>query len=64
MVQTPGAEGMGSKVVKISSPPENSAGVLITRSPLSSSPADYGKAILGENERLAKAVIAANIKPE
>ena len=32
--------------------------------PLSSSPADYGKAILGENERLAKAVIAANIKPE
>ena len=32
--------------------------------PLSSSPADYNKAILSENERLAKAVIAANIKPE
>ena len=32
--------------------------------PLSSSPVDYGKAILGENERLAKAVIAASIKPE
>ncbi len=32
--------------------------------PLSSSTADYGKAILAENERLAKAVIAANIKPE
>ena len=32
--------------------------------PLSSSPAEYDKAILGENERLSKAVIAANIKPE
>ena len=32
--------------------------------PLSSSPVDYGKAILGENARLAKAVIAASIKPE
>ena len=31
---------------------------------LSSTPADYGKAIQGENDRLAKAVIAANIKPE
>ena len=38
----------------------SSAGV----DPLSSSPADYNKAILGENERLAKAVLAANIKPE
>ncbi len=31
---------------------------------LSSSPADYNKAILSENERLAKAVAAAGIKPE
>ena len=31
---------------------------------LSSTPADYNKAILGENERLAKAVAAAGIKPE
>ncbi|MES2978462.1 MAG: tripartite tricarboxylate transporter substrate binding protein [Pseudomonadota bacterium] len=28
------------------------------------SPADYGKAIVGENERLAKAITAAGIKPE
>jgi tripartite-type tricarboxylate transporter receptor subunit TctC len=28
------------------------------------SPADYGKAILGENERLAKAIAASGIKPE
>jgi len=32
--------------------------------PLSSTPADYNKAILAENERLAKAVTAAGIKPE
>ncbi len=32
--------------------------------PLSSSPANYNKAILGENERLSKAVAAANIKAE
>jgi tripartite-type tricarboxylate transporter receptor subunit TctC len=32
--------------------------------PLGTSPADYAKAIQGENERLAKAVIAAGIKPE
>ncbi len=32
--------------------------------PLSSSPADYNRAILAENERLAKAVAAAGIKPE
>ena len=31
---------------------------------LSSTPADYNKAILAENERLAKAVAAAGIKPE
>jgi len=32
--------------------------------PLSSTPADYNKAILAENERLARAVTAAGIKPE
>lgn len=32
--------------------------------PIGSSPADYGKAILGENERLAKAIVASGIKPE
>jgi tripartite-type tricarboxylate transporter receptor subunit TctC len=31
---------------------------------IGSSPAEYGRAILGENERLAKAIQAANIKPE
>jgi len=31
---------------------------------IGSSPADYGKAILGENERLAKAIVASGIKPE
>ena len=31
---------------------------------IGSGPADYGRAILGENERLAKAVLSANIKPE
>lgn len=32
--------------------------------PIGSSPADYGKAILGENERLTKAIVASGIKPE
>ena len=31
---------------------------------IGSGPADYNKAILGENERLAKAIAAAGIKPE
>ena len=31
---------------------------------IGSSPADYGKAILDENERLAKAIVASGIKPE
>lgn len=31
---------------------------------LSSTPAEYGRAIQGENERLAKAITAAGIKPE
>lgn len=32
--------------------------------PIGGSPADYNKAILGENERLAKAIITSGIKPE
>lgn len=31
---------------------------------IGSSPADYNRAVLGENERLAKAIHSANIKPE
>jgi tripartite-type tricarboxylate transporter receptor subunit TctC len=31
---------------------------------IGSNPADYNKAILGENERLAKAIVASGIKPE
>jgi len=38
----------------------NNAGI----EPIGSSPADYGKAILGENERLSKAIAASGIKPE
>jgi tripartite-type tricarboxylate transporter receptor subunit TctC len=38
----------------------NNAGI----EPIGSSPADYNKAILGENERLAKAIVASGIKPE
>lgn len=38
----------------------NTAGI----EPIGSSPADYNKAILGENERLAKAIVASGIKPE
>ena len=32
--------------------------------PIGSSPAEFDKAILGENERYAKAIVAAGIKPE
>ena len=32
--------------------------------PIGSGPADYDKAILAENERLAKAIVASGIKPE
>lgn len=32
--------------------------------PIGSGPADYNRAILDENERLAKAIVAAGIKPE
>ncbi len=38
----------------------NTAGI----DPIGSSPADYSKAILGENDRLAKAIAAAGIKAE
>ena len=38
----------------------NNAGI----EPIGSSPADYNKAILGENDRLAKAIAAAGIKAE
>ena len=38
----------------------NTAGI----EPIGSTPADYNKAILGENERLAKAIVASGIKPE
>ena len=38
----------------------NNAGI----DPIGGGPADYNKAILGENERLAKAIAAAGIKPE
>ena len=32
--------------------------------PIGSGPAEYNKAVLGENERLAKAIVASGIKPE
>ncbi len=32
--------------------------------PIGSGPAEYNKAILGENDRLAKAIVASSIKPE
>ena len=38
----------------------NNAGI----DPIGSNPVDYNRAILGENERLAKAITAAGIKPE
>ena len=38
----------------------NNAGI----DPIGSSPADYNKAILGENERLSKAIIAAGMKSD
>jgi hypothetical protein len=38
----------------------NNAGI----EPIGSGPADYGRAIVGENERLAKAILASGIKPE
>jgi tripartite-type tricarboxylate transporter receptor subunit TctC len=32
--------------------------------PIGSGPAEYNKAVLGENDRLAKAIVASSIKPE
>ncbi|MES2943635.1 MAG: tripartite tricarboxylate transporter substrate-binding protein [Pseudomonadota bacterium] len=56
---------ISSEMAAIAKMPEvittlNNAGI----DPIGSSPADYNKAILGENERLAKAITAAGIKPE
>jgi tripartite-type tricarboxylate transporter receptor subunit TctC len=58
-------ERISHEMALISKMPEviatlNNAGI----EPIGSSPADYGKAILGENERLAKAIVASGIKPE
>ena len=58
-------ERISHEMALISKMPEviatlNNAGI----EPIGSSPADYGKAILGENERLAKAITASGIKPE
>lgn len=58
-------ERISSEMAAIAKMPEvittlNNAGI----DPIGSSPADYNKAILGENERLAKAITAAGIKPE
>lgn len=58
-------ERISHEMALISKMPEvittlNNAGI----EPIGGSPADYGKAILGENERLAKAITASGIKPE
>lgn len=56
---------MAAEIANVSHMPElvqtlNKAGV----EPIGAGPADYNKAVLGENERLAKAIAAAGIKPE
>jgi tripartite-type tricarboxylate transporter receptor subunit TctC len=56
-------ERISAEMTQIAKMPEviqilNNAGI----DPIGGSPADYGKAILGENERLAKAIVAAGIK--
>lgn len=58
-------ERISAEIAQIGKMPEviqvlNNAGI----DPIGSSPADYGKAILDENERLAKAIVAAGIKSE
>ena len=58
-------ERISAEIAHIAKMPEviqvlNNAGI----DPIGSGPADYGKAILGENERLAKAIVAAGIKSE
>ncbi|MDB5891183.1 MAG: hypothetical protein JWP47_2014 [Polaromonas sp.] len=58
-------ERISTEMAAIAKMPEvittlNTAGI----DPIGGSPADYNKAILGENERLARAIAAAGIKPE
>ncbi len=58
-------ERISTEMAAIAKMPEviqtlNTAGI----DPIGSSPADYSKAILGENDRLAKAIAAAGIKAE
>lgn len=58
-------ERISSEMAQVAKMPEliltlNKAGI----DPIGSGPADYNKAILGENERLAKAIAAAGIKAE
>lgn len=58
-------ERISAEMAKIAKMPEviqalNTAGV----DPVGSGPADYNKAILGENERLAKAIAGSGIKAE
>jgi tripartite-type tricarboxylate transporter receptor subunit TctC len=58
-------ERISTEMAQIAKTPEvmqtlNKAGI----DPIGSGPADYNKAILGENERLAKAIAAAGIKAE
>ena len=58
-------ERISQEITAIAKMPEvitllNNAGI----DPIGGGPADYNKAILGENERLAKAIAAAGIKPE
>ena len=66
-VDTPAAaiERISSEMAQISKNPEvvqtlNNAGI----DPIGAGPAEYNKAVLGENERLAKAIAAAGIKSE
>ena len=58
-------ERISAEIVQIAKIPEviqilNNAGI----DPIGSRPADYNKAVLAENERLAKAIVASGIKPE
>ncbi|MDB5964213.1 MAG: tripartite tricarboxylate transporter substrate binding protein [Polaromonas sp.] len=58
-------ERVSSEMAQIAKMPEviqtlNTAGI----EAIGSGPADYNKAVLGENERLAKAIAASGIKPE
>ncbi|MDP2164484.1 MAG: tripartite tricarboxylate transporter substrate-binding protein, partial [Hydrogenophaga sp.] len=58
-------ERISAEMAQIAKMPEviqilNNAGI----DSIGSNPADYNKAILGENERLTKAIAAAGIKSE